>query len=165
MVDRRMSREHIPGAALHDPADLRERKSPLERNGRRHAGEHIADRGKLDYYNRTGCCHGKPCGGCGKTLSPKINQRPWAWQEQFRPTLPRLSPDTSPILPQRSHLIARGCTNGRWRLEAGQPMAAAADRPVVRRAFSAVDRVAAAVLAGGLRSLLPVVGSVFLPDV
>ena len=74
MVDRRMSREHIPGAALHDPADLRERKSPLERNGRRHAGEHIADRGKLDDYNRAGCCHGKPCGGCGKTLSPKITR-------------------------------------------------------------------------------------------
>ena len=109
MVDRRMSREHIPGAALHDPADLRERKSPLERNGRRHAGEHIADRGKLDDYNRAGCCHGKPCGGCGKTLSPKIARG----RGHGKSNSGRLSPDTPPaVAPYRSRLHE-------WPLEAG----------------------------------------------
>ena len=107
MVDRRMSREHIPGAALHDPADLRERKSPLERNGRRHAGEHIADRGKLDDYNRAGCCHGKPCGGCGKTLSPKIARG----REHGKSNSGRLSPSGRTLSLATARMAAGG-----WRL-------------------------------------------------
>ena len=62
--------------------------------------------------------------------------------------------DTPPaVAPYRSRL------HEEWPLEAGKPMAAAADRPVVRRAFSAVDRVAAAVLAGlmvaGFKAVVP----------